>query len=174
MVTSKNTTFVPYPVVSLASTVKHYPLAAFPYSSIWSANLTDKSGCRLFLWNTAIDWSISICTDPLLSNFSLQYNPWIRLKSHCNKGNDHQLKKLLNVKNKFSLLAPLEMHKKNNMEKPMLRYIGLKLVHGYKVLWTNLYSNKYFPSNQMTDSSSLHFFSYNVTLKIKLSTLWRV
>lgn len=43
----------------------------------------------------------------------------------------------------------------------------------YKVLWTNLYSSKYFPSNQMTDSSSLHFFSYKVTLKIKLSTIWR-
>ena len=44
----------------------------------------------------------------------------------------------------------------------------------YKVLWTNLYSNKYFPSNQMTDSSSLHFFSYKVTINIKLSTIWRV
>ena len=44
----------------------------------------------------------------------------------------------------------------------------------YKVLWTKLYSNKYFPSNQMTDSSSLHFFSYKVTINIKLSTIWRV
>ena len=31
----------------------------------------------------------------LASNFSLQYHPWMTLQGHKNKGNDHQLKKLL-------------------------------------------------------------------------------
>ena len=30
-----------------------------------------------------------------MANFSLQYRPWIKHKGHENKGNDHQLKKLL-------------------------------------------------------------------------------
>ena len=31
----------------------------------------------------------------LASNFSLQYHPWMTLQGHKNKGNDHQLEKLL-------------------------------------------------------------------------------
>ena len=34
----------------------------------------------------------------LASNFSLQYRPWIKHEGHENKGNDHQLKKLLIVR----------------------------------------------------------------------------
>ena len=33
----------------------------------------------------------------LVSNFSLQYRPWIKHEGHENKGKDHQLKKLLIV-----------------------------------------------------------------------------
>ena len=33
----------------------------------------------------------------LATNFSLQYHPWIKHEGHKNRGNDHQLKKLLIV-----------------------------------------------------------------------------
>ena len=33
-----------------------------------------------------------------MANFSLQHHPWIKHKGHENKVNDHQLKKLLIVK----------------------------------------------------------------------------
>ena len=44
---------------------------------------------------------IRLTIDPwewLASNFSLQYHPWITRQCHENKGNDHQHKKLLIVK----------------------------------------------------------------------------
>ena len=34
----------------------------------------------------------------LASNFSSQYHPWIKCRGHKNKGNDHQFKKFLIVK----------------------------------------------------------------------------
>ena len=44
------------------------------------------------------EWLIFSLQEWLTSNFSLQYHPWIKHKGHKNKGNDHQLKKLLIVK----------------------------------------------------------------------------
>ena len=43
------------------------------------------------LWLCLVPWLWLAC------NFSLQYHPWITLEGHENKGNDHQLKKLLIV-----------------------------------------------------------------------------
>ena len=43
----------------------------------------------------------SFCVIPqewLVSNFSLQYHPWIKRQSHENIGDDHQLELLLIVK----------------------------------------------------------------------------
>ena len=41
-----------------------------------------------------IEFGTQIC-NPLTSNFSLQYHPWVTHKRHEKKGNDHQQKKLL-------------------------------------------------------------------------------
>ena len=65
----------------------------------------------------------------LASNFSLQYHPWMTLQGHKNKGNDHQLKKLL-IAQQLLLVSTL-----GNVQRTVQRiYILMSGCKGFGVL----------------------------------------